>query len=593
MATSGSKSVKVTGFDTLKFSWTATSQSIENNTTTVSWKMELVAGSSGKITSNVSKTWSVTVDGKKFSGTNTIGIANNTTKTLASGTKTITHNDDGSKTFSYSFKQQFSGLVFAGENITDKSGSGTGVLDTIPRKSTLSASNGTLGTTQTLTVTKKATAFTHTITYKCGSASGTVCTKSSDTSVSFTPPVSLASQNTTGTSVSITFTIETFSGSTSIGTNTKTITCSIPASVKPSCSLAVSDDMGHAVTYGGYIKGLSKFKVVVTPTTSHGSAIASYKTTANGATYTAASFTTGVIKTAGTLSINATVTDKRGRSGSASKSLTVLEYAAPKISKLTVHRCNADGSENDQGTYVQVKFSATVTSLGGKNTATYTLKHQAAAASSANTVNLTALNNSYSVTDHSYIFAADTGSSYDITLTVKDAFNTVARNTTASTAFTLMHWSAGGTGMGIGKIAEVENLLDIGIPVRFRKGCYVNVLWAGSSQMIAGNTAALSELISEQPNGVVLVFSRYSSNTVQNYHFNSFFVSKYMVNQHPGCGHTFMMSTAADFATFAAKYLYINDASIAGNEQNNKSGTGTSGITYNNAGFVLRYVIGV
>lgn len=591
MATSGSKSVKVTGFDTLKFSWTATSQSIENNTTTVSWKMELVAGSSGKITSNVSKTWSVTVDGKKFSGTNTIGIANNTTKTLASGTKTITHNDDGSKTFSYSFKQQFSGLVFAGENITDKSGSGTGVLDTIPRKSSLSASNGTLGTAQTLTVTKKASAFTHTITYKCGSTSGTVCTKSSETSVSFTPPVSLASQNTTGTSVSITFTIETFSGSTSIGTNTKTITCSIPASVKPSCSLAVSDDMGYAATYGGYIKGLSKFKVVVTPTTSHGSAIASYKTTANDATYTAASFTTGVIKTAGTLSINATVTDKRGRSGSASKSLTVLDYAAPKISKLTVHRCNADGSENDQGTYVQVKFSATVTSLGNKNTATYTLKHQAAA-SSATSVTLTALNNKYAVTDHTYIFAADTGSSYDITLTVKDAFNTVTRSTTASTAFTLMHWSAGGTGMGIGKIAEAENLLDIGIPVRFREGAVNNLLWSGGYFMTAGHTVELSEPVSKQVSGIVLVFSEYADGAAADQSFHSKFVPKTEIAMHPGRGHCFQM-TSSGLGYFATKYLHIYDDRIVGHENNNLTGTGACGITYTNSRFVLRYVIGV
>lgn len=592
MATSGSKSVKVTGFDTLKFSWTATSQSVENNTTTVSWKMELVAGSSGKITSSVSKTWSVTVDGKKFSGTNTIGIANNATKTLASGTKVITHDDDGSKTFSYSFKQQFSGLVFAGENISDKSGSGTGTLETIPRKSTLEASNGTLGVEQTLTVTKKADAFTHKITYKCGNLTGDVCGKIADTSIKFTPHISLSNQNTTGTSVSIIFTIETFSGSASIGTNTKTITCAIPASVKPSCSLAVSDDLGYADTYGGYIKGLSKFKVTVTASKSYASDIASYKTTANGATYTAASFTTGVIKTAGTLSINATVTDKRGRSGSASKSLTVLDYAAPKISKLTVHRCNADGSENDQGTYVQVKFSATVTSLGGKNTATYTLKHQAAAASSANTVNLTALNNSYSVTDHTYIFAADTGSSYDITLTVKDAFNTVTRSTTASTAFTLMHWSAGGTGMGIGKIAEAENLLDIGIPVRFREGAVNNLLWSGGYFMTAGHTVELSEPVSKQVSGIVLVFSEYADGAAADQSFHSKFVPKTEIAMHPGRGHCFQM-TSSGLGYFATKYLHIYDDRIVGHENNNLTGTGACGITYTNSRFVLRYVIGV
>lgn len=477
MATSGSKSVAVTSWDTLKFSWSVSSQSIENNTSTVSWKLQLIAGSSGRISSSAPKDYTIVVNGTTYSGTNYIGIENNATKTLKSGTTVITHNADGSKSFSYSFKQEID-ITFSGSHIGTKSGSGTGVLDTIPRKSSLSASNGTLGTALTLTVDRKADAFTHTITYECGSASGTVCTKSSSTSISFTPPLSLASQNTTGTSVSITFTIETFNGSTSIGTNTKTITCSIPASAKPSCSLTVTDAMGYYDTYGGFIKGLSKFKVVVTPETSYSSAIASYKTTANGATYNAASFTTGVIKTAGTLSINATVTDKRGRSGSTSKSLTVLDYAAPNISKLTVKRCNADGTENDQGGYVKATFSASVTSLGSKNTATYTLRYQAATAAEPTTISLDNIKNSYSVTDYSYIFAADTESSYNVEVKVADAFGSAGKSTSASTAFTLMHWLASGLGMAIGKISELAGVFDIGLKTRFNGGILHPVLKA-------------------------------------------------------------------------------------------------------------------
>jgi Tfp pilus assembly protein PilW len=102
MATSGSKSVTVTSWDTLKFSWAQVSQSIPNNTTTVSWTLQLIAGSSGKISSTASKDWSVTVNGTNYSGTNTVGISNNATKTLASGKTTISHDADGTKSFSYS-----------------------------------------------------------------------------------------------------------------------------------------------------------------------------------------------------------------------------------------------------------------------------------------------------------------------------------------------------------------------------------------------------------------------------------------------------------------------------------------------------------
>ena len=249
MASSGSTSVAVTQWNTLKFSWETTSQSISNNTSTISWKLELISGSDGRIDSSTSKKWTVTVNGTAYSGTNTVGIANNTTKTLANGTTTIAHAENGTKTFSYSFSQQFS-ITFSGASIGTTSGSGSGTLNTIARKSSLSAANGTLGTAQTLTVSRQSSSFAHTITYQCGSASGTIATKSVSTSISWTPPLSLASQNTTGTSVNITFTITTHNGDTSIGTSTKTISCGIPASVKPTVSLTVSDAAGYSGTYG-------------------------------------------------------------------------------------------------------------------------------------------------------------------------------------------------------------------------------------------------------------------------------------------------------------------------------------------------------
>jgi hypothetical protein len=49
---------------------------------------------------------------------------------------------------------------------------------------------------------------------------------------------------------------------------------------------------------------------------------------------------------------------------------------------------------------------------------------------------------------------------------------------------------------------------------------------------------------------------------------------------------------ANKFAVVATKYLYINNDRITGHADNNLTGT-ANGITFNNAGFVLRYVIGV
>lgn len=469
MATSGSKTILVAnGTDgsaavQLRFRWTETATSIADNTSTLSCYLELISGVYGAIISSASKSYSVTVNGVKYTGTNTIGNSANTTKTLWSKTGIkIAHNSDGTKTFAYSFSQTFD-MSFNG-SVGTKSGSGSGTLSTIPRKSSLSVSNGTLGAEQTLTVTRQSSGFTHTITYKCEAASGTICTKSSDTSIKWTPPVSLAAQNTTGTTVSVVFTITTYNGNTSVGSNTKTISCSIPASVKPSCTIAVSDAAGYA-TYG-WLKGLSKVSYTVIPTTSQGSAIASYSVSIDGKTYKTASGTSDILTSAGSVTITAKVTDKRGRSGSTSTTITVLDYVAPVISKLTVGRCDADGTANMQGEYVNVTYSGSILALGNKNTAKYVLKYKKASASAYTSVSLST---SYSVTDGTKVIPADSGSTYNIVLEASDAIKTTTKSTTASTGFSIIHYPASGKGIAFGKISEHEGVMDIAWETYFQK----------------------------------------------------------------------------------------------------------------------------
>lgn len=102
----------------------------------------------------------------------------------------------------------------------------------------------------------------------------------------------------------------------------------------------------------------------------------------------------------------------------------------------------------------------------------------------------------------------------------------------------------------------------------------------------------LSELISKQPNGIVLVFSVITSGTVENSGFNSFFVSKHLISLHNGNGHSFFLTGWGGMSLCGYKYLYINDDSIAGNADNNKTGE-VNGINLASNRFVLRYVIGV
>lgn len=470
---------------TIGVGYSLNSQSITDNTSnvTVVVNVKWTGGSYNKL----QKSGSLTINGTKYSFTSSFNTGQTTsgTQTIYSKTVTISHNSAGAATLTCSASYT------TGVSSGTISGSFSKALPTIARASTLSASNGTLGTAQTLTVTKQNSSFVHTITYKCGSATGTVCTKSSDTSISWTPPIDLANQNTTGMSVSVTFTVTTYNGTATVGTATKTISCAIPSGeVAPSVSFSVADPTGNWDKYGYPVQGLSKLTITINATGKYGATIKSYSGTANGESFKTKTYTTGVIKTTESIykGISVTATDSRGCAWSSTiySSTTTLAYTQPVIEKLTVHRCNEDGTENEQGEYVLVTYSATVSFLNNKNSKVFTLKYKKTSESTYTEVQLNS--SSYFVRNATYIFAAESGSSYNVELDVTDDFATTKRATTVSTAFTMMHWKADGTGMGIGKLAEESNLLDIGLDTRFNKPVYGKALGLDRLPAIPSNS---------------------------------------------------------------------------------------------------------
>lgn len=132
------------------------------------------------------------------------------------------------------------------------------------------------------------------------------------------------------------------------------------------------------------------------------------------------------------------------------------------------------------------------------------------------------------------------------------------------------------------KNTELERLLDL----QSKK-----ILYDDYYGMAANHTIKLSEKISEQQNGVVLVWSGFANGQPQNYNFNQFFIPKQFITKAAGSGTSMIMSGPA-FGVMGCKYVYISDNQITGHANNTTSGT-ANGITYDNSKFVLRYVFGV
>lgn len=126
------------------------------------------------------------------------------------------------------------------------------------------------------------------------------------------------------------------------------------------------------------------------------------------------------------------------------------------------------------------------------------------------------------------------------------------------------------------------------------------VLWSGDSHMNANQVINLSQKISEQPNGIVLVFSYYEPSTGygQSVGWSTHFVPKYMPRINGANydaktgGQFFMLGLNAGFSVIGGKYLFIEDQRIGGHTGNTQTGT-NSGISFKNNQFSLRYVIGV
>ena len=477
----GSFSNQFTKGFTLKVEWTESGVDVATNTSDLTVTAYLVAASGYYINSTAKKNISLTINGTTYSGTCYVGLSKGETKELFKQTvANIAHNADGSKAVAIScalgIKATLNDTYFS-----NVSTSGTAILTTIARASQPSCVTwpehtqnvGKFGDTISIHMNRKSSAFTHTVRYAYGTLSGTIAT-GVGTGVSWTIPKSFMDLIPRGTNGSGTIYVDTYNGSTLVGTKSCGFTAAMPttADCYPKCTLALEDITGVDKIYGSPVKGLSKIKVTVNATEAYSSPIDSCVIEANGVKYDGLTATTGYLT--GAAAAKATVTDGRKRTGTASYTMNVQDYSAPSVTALSVHRCDEDGTANKRGSYVKVKFSASVSSMDGKNNALYYIKYKKTSETAETTLALTEYTNQYTVSNAEYIIAASPGSSYDFAVEAVDRHNTNnpgRKSAKVSTAASIFSWrgfkTANGIedGAGIGMVPEKPNVLQIGWPM--------------------------------------------------------------------------------------------------------------------------------
>lgn len=444
------------------------SQDQTKNTTTMNWTLSCAGG----VSWYAERTLILNIDGDKVvnKSDRVVRYAGN----IASGTKTFIHDTNGNKSISVSIQ-----AAVEVSNITC-SGSQTITFPQIKRKSTFGTITGnTIGGKVTININRNNNSFTHTLWYKVKTDGAWVAAvKNVATSGSFTLPLSICKDIPNDSSVYIGLCIQTWNGGTEIGNVYSSITANIPSNAKPSISFSLSDSQNHVSTYGGYVQNASVLHVATTASANNYATLKTIttKVSINGSifTYYGASVDIG-LPYAGTWSISVTATDSREKSATAAtQTINVLEYNPPTITELSARRTDEAGNATSNGSYLQIIFSATATSLSNKNTLSYTVKYKKKKEKTFTSVTLSAYQNKFSVSKGYYIFKAETASGYDVQLVLKDGFNTVTSQTAGTSVSKVFSFFKNGLGIAFGKVAEKEGVADFDWTIHANKGLVVN-----------------------------------------------------------------------------------------------------------------------
>ena len=125
-----------------------------------------------------------------------------------------------------------SNISYGSLNFGNSSGNWNHGLPTIPRASSISFSTCTIGSPLAITINRASTSFTHTLRWAWGNRSGTIASGLT-TSASWTIPMDFCNEIPNNISGNGTIFVDTYSGSTKIGTQSKTFTADVPSPIIP------------------------------------------------------------------------------------------------------------------------------------------------------------------------------------------------------------------------------------------------------------------------------------------------------------------------------------------------------------------------
>lgn len=345
------------------------SQSIANNTSTVYYNL-YIQGKGGYGFWNKYHTGktSVVINGSTVHSQTgrDFDIRNGGIQQLASGTTTVKHNEDGSKSFSFSASLWSSSAT--------GSISGNFTLSKIPRKSDFYVKNENgsgitrfyAGDKIKVEINKKVSSFTHTLSIKYLNKEETLISKTSSKSIYYTDSDKIMEnymQNLR--SMPIDFVLYTYDGNTRIGYVVKRLTIDVPSSAGPVInSVNVTEANQNKINIIGetpFYQLLSDLNVITNASGKYGASIKNISVSLGNLTRAGSNVVLENINLKGDQNIKVTVKDSRGFSTSTTKTINLSPYNLPNISFFNAYRTETNTK------YASARISLTSTVIENKN----------------------------------------------------------------------------------------------------------------------------------------------------------------------------------------------------------------------------------
>ena len=463
------------------------SQDIAGNKTTISWSCGLHPEE--QYYTNAIKMGAVVINGQTvYSGGTYSDITDYKDHTFASGTLDISHNNDGSKTFTVS---AFSGWLYGNGDYNASAESFA--LPAIPRAATITSApnftdvdnpaiayaNPAGSAVSALDVCISLTGSASDIAYRAVSTSGGSYT------FQLTDAERAVLRNNTTLTRKVVFLLRTKIGSTYYyDTVERTFSVTNNAATRPSEAIAVAPVSALSAPFNAlYIQGRTQAKITHTASGKFGATIKQYSASVEGKAYSGKTATSDALQTPGVLTITGTATDSRGFSTTASKSVTVLAYNTPSVVRngntgsFVCARSTSAGTISEDGTALYVECSKSFSSLANNNKCTLRLRHAAEGGGWSNWITLLAesAGNDYAGVVPGVTLSVSVVYTIEIQAVDKlgESGSVETRIPTSEMTF---HLGENGKAVGIGRYASEsgENRLDVAWDAHFEKGLQVS-----------------------------------------------------------------------------------------------------------------------